>query len=712
MGSPSDMLGSMRNSIAALYLTLSATVLLASDPSPLQLMDVFQLEYASDPQISPDGNRIAYLRNSFDLMKDRRQSRLWIINWDGSDHRPLLSESGQSAPRWSPDGTRLLFSCRVEGKPQLCVHWLETGQTMRITQLTQPPRNASWSPDGQWVAFNMVVPRQETYKASLPRPPQGAEWASPPRVIERLRNRADGRGYLTDGYQQVFVVPAQGGTHRQLTSGPYDHNGAPVWNPNGRELIFSGNRNPEWEYEFRNSEIYSVSIESGEIQALTSRNGPDRSPAFSPDGKHIAYLGYDDRVQTYQVTQLSVMNRDGSGKTLLSGQLDRSLQDPVWDSQGKGLYFLFDDQGNTKLGYVALQGGQIAVLAGDVGGTSLGRPYRGGSFSVASNGRFAFTQTRPEHPGDLAVGLPGEPRTRRLTALNDDIFSQRSLASVEEIWWESSYDNRRIQGWIVRPPGFDPNTKYPLLLEIHGGPISNYGDRFSAEIQLYAAAGHVVLYANPRGSTSYGEEFGNLLHHNYPGQDYDDLMSGIDAVIARGFIDERNLFVTGGSAGGIMTAWMVGKTDRFRAAVSAKPVINWYSKVLVADNYYAYHNYRYPGSPWENPEAYMRFSPISLVGNVSTPTLLMTGDADLRTPLSEAEQFFHALKLRKVDTALVRIPGASHNIAARPSQLIAKVAYVLDWFERYKRKESGDRNQESESRMGFAQSRKAAKNAK
>ena len=205
-------------------------------------------------------------------------------------------------------------------------------------------------------------------------------------------------------------------------------------------------------------------------------------------------------------------------------------------------------------------------------------------------------------------------------------------------------------------------------------------------MQLYAAAGYVVLYVNPRGSTGYGEEFGNLLHHNYPGQDYDDLISGVDELLRQGFVDPENLFVTGGSAGGIMTAWIVGKTDRFRAAVAAKPVINWYSKVLVADNYYAYHEYRYPGSPWENPEAYMKFSPISLVGNVSTPTLLMTGDADLRTPLSEAEQFFHALKLRRVETALLRIPGASHNIVARPSQLITKISNVIAWFEKYRTK--------------------------
>ena len=403
----------------------------------------------------------------------------------------------------------------------------------------------------------------------------------------------------------------------------------------------------------------------------------------SPDGNSIAYLGYDDKIRTYQVTELHTMNIDGTGKRRLTESLDRSASNPVWSSDGRGLFFQYDSEGNTKIAHVTLDG-EVRVLAHDLGGTSYGRPYGGGSFSVAESGAFAFTLTRPERPGEVALGTLSSSRVNHLTALNNDLLAHKTIGAVEEIWFDSSFDGRKIQGWIVKPPDFDPQRKYPLILEIHGGPISNYGDRFSAEIQLYATAGYVVLYTNPRGSTSYGGEFGDLLYHNYPGEDYDDVISGVDAVIAKGYIDDRNLFVTGGSAGGILTAWIVGKTNRFAAAVSAKPVINWYSKVLVADNYYVYHNYRYPGSPWENPEAYMKFSPISLVGNVETPTLLLTGDADLRTPLSESEQFFHALLLRRIDTAVVRIPGASHDIVARPSQLIAKVANIIAWFERYR----------------------------
>jgi len=255
------------------------------------------------------------------------------------------------------------------------------------------------------------------------------------------------------------------------------------------------------------------------------------------------------------------------------------------------------------------------------------------------------------------------------------------LGKVESFWYESSHDDRKIHGWLVKPPGFDEKKKYPLILEIHGGPFANYGDRFAAEVQLYAAAGYVVLYVNPRGSTSYGLDFAALIDHNYPSQDYDDLMSGVDAILERGYVDSKRLYVAGGSGGGVFSSWIVGKTDRFRAAVVAKPVINWYSFVLTADHYNYFARYWFGKFPWEAPQEYLRRSPLSLVGNVSTPTMLMTGEVDYRTPISESEQFYQALKLRKVDTALVRVPDASHGIAARPSHLIAKVAHVLRWFE-------------------------------
>jgi len=451
--------------------------------------------------------------------------------------------------------------------------------------------------------------------------------------------------------------------------------------PDGRSVLFSANRNPDWEYERRESDVYSVPVEGGNVRRLTDRRGPDSSPAVAPNGSLIAYVGFDDRIQTYQTTGLYLMLPDGSQSRGVLEQLDRSVGNPIWAADGSGVYFSYDDEGISKVGFVTPEG-SCRIVADSLGGTAVGRPYGGGNFSVARDGSVAFTFTTSAEPSEVAFSSPNG-RKLFLTALNEDLKAQRQIAAAEMFWTESSHDGRPVQSWIVRPPDFDPSRRYPLLLEIHGGPISNYGDRFSAEVQLYATAGYVVVYSNPRGSTSYGAEFGNLLYHDYPGNDYDDLMSAVDAVIDRGYIDEERLYVTGGSAGGIMTAWIVGKTHRFRAAVVTKPVVNWISKTLVADNYDGYMDYRYPGKPWENPMGYWEFSPLSLVSNIETPTMVMVGTADLRTPISEAKQLYHALKLRRVETALVEIPGAYHNISNRPSQLIAKVLNAIAWFDRY-----------------------------
>lgn len=649
-----------------------------------QPAEVFELEYASDPQISPDGSWIVYVRNGFDILKDKGRSTLWQIAADGSDHRALTTgETEVRSPRWSPDGKRLLYLSVEDKVAQIRVRWMDNGQVTRLTHLNRSARGIVWSPDGKQIAFQQFVPAKPVSAVQMPEQPEKADWGPPIRYIERLKYRADGKGYLEEGNTHLFVVPAQGGTPRQVTRGAFDH-GPPIWTADGKHLIFSANLHPDFEFQPLNSEIYTVAVSDGSIRALTDRNGPDTSPALSPDGSLLAYTGFDDRYQGYQVTRLYLMNPDGSGNRVWTGSLDRDVQNPVWDGQGKGVYFLYDEQGNTRIGYVSLDG-NIETITENVGGLSLGRPYSGGAYSVAKDGLIAFTHSEPDHPAELAV-VAANSAVRRLTSLNDDLLAHKTLASVEEIWFPSSYDQRQIQGWIVKPPDFQPGVKYPLMLEIHGGPFANYGSRFSTEIQLYAAAGYVVLYSNPRGSTGYGEEFGNLIHHAYPGHDFDDLMAGVDAVIAKGYIDEDNLFVTGGSGGGVLTAWIVTRTDRFRAAVSAKPVINWYSFVLTSDGPAFFYRYWFPGPPWENTEHYLRRSPISYVANVRTPTMLLTGEEDYRTPIEQSEQFYEALKIRKVPAAMVRIPDASHGIAAKPSNLVAKVQYILGWFEKHRKR--------------------------
>jgi acylaminoacyl-peptidase len=652
------------------------------DPTRFQALDVFGLEYADDPQISPDGRRVVYVRNGFDIRTDQPRASLWLIDSDGGEHRPLLADGASYAsPRWSPDGERLAYVSGVEGSPQLFVRWMDSGQTALLTDLLEAPKALAWSPDGRWLAFTMHVVKKPEPLAEPPPAPEHASWAPPATVIDSLVYRVDGAGYLEPGFEHVFVVPAHGGAARQLTRGDFHHGGPLSWSPDGRTLLVSANRNPDWELQPQESELYAIDVASGALRQLTTRKGGDFHPVFSPDGRRIAYLGFDERGAMHQVARLYVMEADGSGARLLLEGFDEDALEPLWASDGRSLFFLHDERGVRKISSATLDG-RRRELASGLGGTDLGRPYTSGSYSVSRGGVLAFTTTSPQRPADVAVASGGAART--LTQLNEELLGHKQLGAVQELSWESSHDGREIQGWLWTPPGFDPAQKYPLILEIHGGPYAAYGPNYSTELLRYAAAGYVVLAANPRGSTSYGEAFTNLIHHAYPGHDYEDLMTGVDAAIARGFVDEDNLFVTGGSGGGILTAWIVGKTDRFRAAVAVKPIINFTSMMFTSDFPNGFVPWWFAKPPWEDVMSYWSRSPLSLAGRVRTPTMLLVGEQDFRTPISEAEQFYAALKLRRVDTLLVRIPEASHAITDRPSRLIAKTDHILAWFARYR----------------------------
>jgi len=646
--------------------------------------DVFDIQYVSDPQISPDGSMVIYRRMGFDIMEDKSWGNLWVVNSDGSQHQKLTTrEVNESSARWSPSGDRIVFTSPTDQGSEIYIYWTSTGKVARISQLPFSPSSITWSPDGRQLAFSMFVPAKAPVIASMPAKPKGAKWANSPRITDRVYHEADGRGYIQPGFSHLFVIPSEGGATRQITSGDWHHRGSLSWSPDGSLIYFSANRVDDWEYRFRNSEVYSVDLQDGTITSLTDRDGPDSNPLISPDGSLIAYVSYEDKKQAHQARRLHLMNSDGTNRKSISHGFDRSVSSMVWAKDGKGLYFSYDDKGNGKIGHITTDG-SVAIISHNRGGTTLGRPYGSGSFTVSDEGAIAYTYATPKHPAELALVPKAKTNVRLLTDLNAALLNHRTLGEVEEVWYESSFDGRQIQGWVVYPPDYKEDQEYPFMIENHGGPILNYGDRFSLEMQLYASAGYIVFYPNPRGSTSYGEEFANLLYRNYPGEDYNDVMDGVDHCIKMGIAHEDQLYVTGGSAGGIMTAWMIGKNDRFKAAVVAKPVMNWISKTLVADNYFGYANSRYDGQPWENFDHYWEFSPLSLVGNISTPTMVMVGMNDLRTPPSEAKQLYHALKLRKMETVLVEIPEASHGIASRPSNLITKVAHTVAWFDKYR----------------------------
>ncbi len=645
-------------------------------PDCLTVEDIFNLEAVSDPQISPDGKQIVYVRQFADIMTDKRYSSIWMINFDGSGHRPLTGgKFNDSYPCWSADGSQIIYISNKDGSAQVYKRWMDTGQTVVLSNLQQSPGSLSWSPDGKWIAFTANVPSTPRTIIKMPKPPKGAEWAEPAKVTGRLNFRFNRTGYsYGERYSHLFVMPAEGGTPRQLSTGDFNHNGPLAWTPDSKYIILSANRRKDHEIEYRDSEIYRFSVADGTMKALTDRRGPDSSPAVSPDGKTIAYIGFDDKYQGYQLNRLYVMNPDGSGSRVVLKDFDRGVSQLQWDKKSKGIYFLYDDKGNTKLAYTPLSG-KVKTLAGDVRGR--------GSYNVAANGGFVITITRPHIPSEIAVGTFANPNVRVLTAVNRDVLGHKQLGEVEETWYSSSLDGRKIQGWIIKPPRFEPTKKYPLILMIHGGPFSNYGNRFDIEKQLMAASGYVVLYTNPRGSTSYGEEFGNLIHHAYPGDDFYDLNSGVDAIIEKGYIDTDNLFVTGGSGGGVLTCWMIGRTTRFRAAVTAYPVINWVSWTLTCDIPFIGVKYWFPGMPWDHAGQYEKRSLLSVVKNVKTPTMVLCGEEDWRTPISESEQYYRALKLLGVESVLVRIPGEPHGIRVRPSHHISKILHIIEWFNRH-----------------------------
>jgi dipeptidyl aminopeptidase/acylaminoacyl peptidase len=500
-------------------------------------------------------------------------------------------------------------------------------------------------------------------------------------VISAVTYRTDEGGYAKPGFQQIFWVPADGGAPTQLTFGATNAGALVSWTPDSRSVLFSANLNKDWERNVTEAEIYRISIDGGTPVALTNRKGPDAQPAVSPDGRLIAYVGFDDIGHANQDTKLSVMNLDGSGKRTLTANFDRAVLNPVWAADGRAIYVQYDEHGSNRVARVGLDG-SVHDVASPLTASGLDRPYSGGEYSVSRNGVVAFTTGDNLHPSD--VGIAGSGGVRKLTHLNQQLAA-KVLGQPQKLAVTSSYDHRPIDAWMITPPDFDPAKKYPLILEIHGGPWAAYGPSFSTDDQLYAADGYVVVYANPRGSTSYGQAFADEIEQNYPGHDYDDLMSAVDAAIATGHVDPNNLFVTGGSGGGVLTAWIVGKTDRFRAAATQKPVIELASFALTTDFAAGFSPYWRKERPWEDPQGYWKYSPLSLVANVKTPTLVVVGSEDYRTPVSQAEQYYTALQMRGIPTALVKVPGAAHGtIAARPSQAAAKASAILAWFDKYR----------------------------
>ena len=673
-------------------LSVGALVLLLGAPAPmaaqrdtiLTVASYLDLETVSDPQLSPDGKQIIYTRRFVNTREDRWETALWIMDADGGRQRYLTRGSG---PRWSPDGTRILYL--AAGEPagtQLFVRWMDAeGATSQVTRLDEAPKDPKWSPDGKSIVFGRFVATPSRWSIPLPAAPAGARWDEGPRVIEDLHYRQDYAGFMRRGFVHLFTVPAEGGSARQLTFGNwnvgsrFDGLEAAVnfdFTPDGRTIVFDGWKG-DWDAVYRRSHIYALDVASGAVRQVTRNEGNWTNPTVSPDGRLVAFLGYPEAPDTYSQADLQVAQLDGSNQRNLSRVLDRLVSDLRWSPDNSGIFASYTNHGTTNVRFFPLTGASREVTTGQ---HLLG-------LSSMAGGRDGFgvgVRSAPDAPSDVVrFSLRGGMPVQQLTRVNDDLLAGRTLGAQEELWFTSK-DGTKVQGWMVKPPFYDPAKRYPLILEIHGGPFADYYARFNFDYQAWAALGYVVLYTNPRGSTSYGEAFARGINFRYPGVDHEDLMAGVDAAIKTASIDTDRLYVGGCSGGGVLSSWAIGHTDRFAAAAVRCPVINWMSMFGQTDiPFFTMSFFKQPF--WEDPSRWLEQSSMMHVGKVTTPTLLMTGEADLRTPIAQTEEYYAALKYRGVPAKMLRFPGQFHGTGTRPSNAMRTILYMHDWYDQWAR---------------------------
>lgn len=634
-------------------------------------------EQVGDPQISPDGSQIVYTRRWVNKIDDRWDSGLWIMNADGSKNRFLVKGSNA---RWSPDGTRIAYF--ADGDPkgtQIFVRWMDAeGASSQVSRVSENPAGLSWSPDGRSVAFTMLVKSESPWRISMPAAPEGAKWTPAPRVVDRLHYRRDRTGYIEQGTTHLFLVSAEGGTPRQLTSGDFGASelGAGLnydWTPDGRTIVFDGLREPDADHRYRESYLYAVDVASGAIRQPVTTKGLWSNPKVSPDGRSVAFTGREGARFSYRASEVWVVPIDGSGMRAVTSY-DRDPGSVQWAPDGSGVFFTLGDRGTSNVHFAGLRGGPRKVTEG-VHMLSLG--------SIARDFTAVGTRSDTDEPADVVRFSLRRPQpVTQLTNVNADVLTRIRLGQVEEFWYAST-GGARIQGWIVKPPAFDPAKKYPLIMEIHGGPHAMYNVGFSYQFQNFAANGYVVLYTNPRGSTGYGSPFGNAIERAYPSVDYDDLMAGVDTVIGRGYIDPQRMYVGGCSGGGVLSSWVIGHTTRFAAAAVRCPVIDWLSMAGQTD--IPLFTYNFFDAPfWEKPDQWLKQSSLMYVGNVKTPTLLMTGELDLRTPMPQTEEYYAALKYLKIPAVMLRFNGEYHGTSSKPSNFLRTQLYMMSWYQKHR----------------------------
>ncbi len=670
----------------------------AQGKRPITEKDFLQFIWVADPQISPDGKQVAYVQVMVNEKEDRYDTSLWIVSASGdAAPRRLTAGPRDGAPRWSPDGRTLAFTRSPEREPPQ-IHLLPMaggGEARKLTDLPAGASPAAWSPDGKTIAFTSTTSPEAIEQKKKGGPPPKR---SDVRVVTRAVYRFNGAGWMDPAAVAHIwtapVDPAHSGPAEamQLTFGKYSE-GDIAWSADGSKIFFVSNRVDEPYYYPADSNAFSVSAAGGEPQVLIDIDGPVNDPTPSPDGARFAFTGFFNpaRVQSHQQNDLFVF--DGGKAGILTEKYDFEIgssvagdqrpprggggQPLVWTADGRGILLATTEHGRGNFVRVDAATGAVETLStGD---------HDIVSYSATPDAtRLAVTLSSITRVCDLFLFEPATRKFTQLTRHNDALFAGLDIPPAEELWYPS-FDGKKINGWILKPPGFDPSRKYPFILQIHGGPHIPYGHTMYHEMLWMAARGYVVLFTNPRGSTSYGQEFSNIIQYRYPGEDYRDLMLGVDEVLKRGYVDEKKLGVTGGSGGGLLTNWTVTQTNRFAAAVSQRSVADWTAFWYTAD-FSLFTPSWFRSYPFRDPEEFTHRSPVRFAEKINTPMMFVEGDADLRTPAGQGgEAMFRALKAQKKVAVMVRFPGETHDLSrtGRPAHRVERLQHILNWFDKY-----------------------------